>query len=132
MEKLKLVFCIQILFCLLSAGCGITKEVVLRRIVGPECTATLSQRDSGAIGRASTLVSIIYNGVPDNDTHGEIVLGLNGQYIVDMKWTGPQDLFLSCSQCSPKNVNLETVRAGDTTITYDKNLDVRAISPEAQ
>jgi hypothetical protein len=66
------------------------------------------------------------------DTHREIVLGLNGQYVVDMKWTGPQDLFLSCSQCSLKNVNFEAVRAGDTTITYDKNLDVRAISPEAQ
>jgi hypothetical protein len=126
MKKLLLMGQIGIVLCLGALGCLPSSNVVVARVVGPECTVTLSQRNSGlSTSRGSTIVSVILNGVPDNDTHGEIVLEMYGRHSVEMKWVGPRDLSLSCQQCTPKDVNFEAVKVGDLAITYDKNLDVR-------
>jgi hypothetical protein len=126
MKKSLLMAQIEIVLCLGAVGCLPSTNVVVARVVGPECTATLSQRNSGlSTSRGSTLVSVIANGVPDNDTHGEIVLEMYGAHRVEMKWTGPHNLSLVCPECDPRDVNLEAVKAGNIVISYDKSFDVR-------
>ena len=102
-----------------------SSNVVSARVVGPMYTATLSKRDSGAMSKGSTLVSVMANGVPDNATHGTIVLGIKGDWPVEMNWTSPQSLSLSCQRCSPQDVDFQAVKSGDVEITYDKGLAVR-------
>src|SRR5579883_2760695 len=85
------------ILCIATVGClPPSSNEVSARVVGPEYTATLSKRNSGAMSKGSTLVSIRANGVPDDSTHGVIVLGINGDHPVEMKWIGPHNLSLSC------------------------------------
>ena len=102
-----------------------TSNVVVGHVSGPEYIATLSKRNSGAMSRGSTLISVRLNGVPDNDTHGEIVLALYGDKPVEIKWIGPRNLALSCSSCTQRDVNDEVVKAGAILLTYDDNLRIR-------
>lgn len=111
---------ISILGCLPASS-----NVVVGHIESAENIATLSKRNSGAMSRGSTLVSVLAKGVPDNSTHGTIVLGVTGNKPVEMKWTGPRNLALSCQPCTPQDVNFEVVRTGDVTISYSQSLSVR-------
>ena len=77
------------------------------------------------MSKGSTLVSVRSNNVPGNETHGLVVLGLYGDKPVEMTWTGPHDLALSCSSCTPQDVNDEKVKAGDVVITYSGNLRIQ-------
>jgi hypothetical protein len=95
---------------------------VVAKAVGPEYTSTLSKRNSGAMSKGSTLVSLRLNTVPDNDMHGEIVLGVDGDRSIQMIWASPRSLMVSCDSCTPKDVNFEAVRAGEVTITYSQSL----------
>lgn len=112
--------CIGMLGCLPSSS-----ESVLRQASSSAYTATLSQRNMGAMSRGSTLVSLRLKGVPDSNTHGEIIFGTIWNQAVDMKWVDPKHLELSCSSCTAKDVTLEVVKAGDVLISYDDNLRVQ-------
>ena len=101
-----------------------SSEIVVRQVTSSEYTATLSKRNSGAMSKGSTLVSVRLTSVPDNDTHGLIVLDVTGDKPVEMKWIGPHSLALSCASCVPQDVNDETVKAGQIAITYSDNLRV--------
>ncbi|HTZ56718.1 MAG TPA: hypothetical protein VMB49_01410 [Acidobacteriaceae bacterium] len=118
---------IQILtICFCIVGClPSSSNVVSTRVQGSEYTATLSKRNSGAMSKGSTLVSVRANGVPDDATHGLIILGIAGDHLVEMKWIDPHNLALSCSSCAPQDVNFEAIKSGDVTISYDKGLSVR-------
>jgi len=120
--KVKVLFamCVGIAGCLLSSS-----NIVVDHVSNSEYTATLSRRNTGAMSKGSTLVSLRLNSVPDNDTHGLIVLDVFGAEPVEMKWTGLHNLALSCTSCTPQDVNGEVVKAGDVTINYDENLHVR-------
>ena len=96
--------------------------MVVRQVSSSDYTATLSKRNSGAMSRGSTLVSVRLTSVPDNDTHGEIVLDVAGDKPVEMMWISPHHLSLSCSSCVPQDVTDETVKAGEIAITYSDNL----------
>lgn len=114
------------MLCLSMVGClPASSNVVSARVASSENTATLSKRNSGAMSKGSTLVSVRANGVPDNSTHGMIVLGIIGDKPVEMKWIGPHHLALSCQPCTPQDVNFEVVKSGDITISYSDSLDVR-------
>lgn len=102
-----------------------SSNVVSARVQGVEYTATLSKRDSGAMSKGSTLVSVRANGVPDDATHGLIVLGISGDKPIEMRWIDPHSLALSCSSCAPKDVNFEAVKTGELTISYDTGLSIR-------
>jgi hypothetical protein len=116
----------MIVLCISMVGClPESSNVVVARVAGPENIATLSKRNSGAMSKGSTFVSILANGVPDNSTHGLIVLGVIGDRPVQMKWTDPHNLFLSCLPCTPQDVNFEAVKTGDLTISYGDGLYVR-------
>ncbi len=107
-------------------GClPVSSNVVVGHAESAENIATLSKRNSGAMSQGSTLVSVLAKGVPDNSTHGTIVLGVSGDRPVEMKWTGPHNLALSCQRCTPQEVNFEVVRTGDVTISYGDSLSVR-------
>jgi hypothetical protein len=109
-----------------TAGClPPSSNVVVARVSSSENTAILSKRNSGAMSKGSTLVSVRANTVPDDSTHGAIVLGLIGDRPIEMKWTSPKNLALSCQTCSPQDVDFEVVKAGDITISYSDNLRVR-------
>jgi hypothetical protein len=112
--------CVGMLGCLPSSS-----ELVLRQVSSSDYTATLSKRNSGAMSRGSTLVSVRGKAVPDNDTHGVIVFGASYGAVVDMKWIDPKHLELSCSSCTVKDVNFEVVKASDVLISYDNNLRVQ-------
>jgi hypothetical protein len=101
-----------------------SSDVICAHVVGPEYTATLSKRNSGAMSRGSTLVSVIANGVPDNATHGVVVLGISGDRSVQMQWRGPRALSLGCQQCASKDVNFQAIRAGNVTISYGDGCNV--------
>jgi hypothetical protein len=77
------------------------------------------------MSRGSTLVSLRAKGVPDNDTHGEIVFGTTWNQAIDMKWIDPKHLELTCSSCMAKDLTFEVVKAGDVLISYDNNLRVQ-------
>ena len=74
------------------------------------------------MSKGSTLVSIRLNGVPDNDTHGLIVLGLDGSKPIEMNWLDSKHLGISCPSCKSTDVNFEVVKTGDITIIYGDNL----------
>ncbi len=115
-----------VLLLLIMTGClPASSNVVSAIVVGPEYTATLSKRDSGAMSKGSTFVSVRANGVPDDSTHGLIVFGVNGNKPVEMKWIGPHNLALSCQPCISQDVNLEVVKSVDITISYSDGLRVR-------
>lgn len=117
---------ITLAFCIAAIGClPPSNNVVSARITGSEYTATLSKRNSGAMSKGSTLVSVRANGVPDDSTHGLIVLGVNGDHPIEIIWSGPRSLSISCQQCTPQDVNFEAVKSGDVTISYDNGLNVR-------
>ena len=60
-------------------GClPVSSNVVVGHVESAEYTATLSKRNSGAMSKGSTLVSVRAKGVPDDSTHGLIVLGVTG------------------------------------------------------
>ena len=101
-----------------------SSNVVNGHISNSENTATLSKRDSGAMSKGSTLVSVRPNGVPDNDTHGQIELGLIGDKGVEMKWIGPRNLSLTCATCTRQDITFEVVKSGDIVITYGDNLSI--------
>jgi hypothetical protein len=98
---------------------------VVSHIASSENIATLSKRDSGAMSRGSTLVSVRYITVPDSDTHGAIVFGANGDKDVKMVWRGPRNLLLSCPSCRQEDVNYEVVKSGDVVISYSPEISVR-------
>ena len=104
-------------------GCSPSgSSIVVSQVSSSTDTATLSKRDSGATSKGSTLVSIRLTSVPDNDTHGLIVLGIDGDKAVEMKWIDPHHLALSCGSCSPQDINFQVVKTGDIAITYDAKL----------
>ena len=111
---------------LLSANGCLPPEgnMVVSHVSNSEYIATLSKRNSGAASKGSTLVSVRLNSVPDNDTHGLIVLGVDGNKPVEMEWLGLHHLALSCSACKPEDVNDEVVKAGHIIITYSDNLRI--------
>jgi hypothetical protein len=110
---------------LLSLGLiGCSNDVVLSRAQGPQYTATVSKRNSGAMSRGSTLVSIRANSVSDDSTHGQVVFGIDGDHPIMVQWTDPHDLAVNCSSCKPEDVNFEAVKAGETTIRYGNSLQV--------
>jgi hypothetical protein len=108
----------------LSLGLIGCSSDVVNRIQGAQYTATLSKRKSGAMSRGSTLVGVLLNEVPDNSTHGQIVLGLYGDKSVGMQWKGPHELYLSCASCKPEEVDFEAVKSSEITIRYSDGLDV--------
>jgi hypothetical protein len=112
--------CISMVGCLLASS-----NVVVARVASSENTATLSKRNSGAMSKGSTLVSVRANGVPDDSSHGLIVLGITGDKPVEMKWIGPHNLALSCQSCIPQDVNFEVVKSGDVIISYSDSVSVR-------
>jgi hypothetical protein len=115
-----------VVLCITMVGClPASSNVVSARVASSENTATLSKRNSGAMSKGSTLVSVRANGVPDDSTHGLIVLGIIGDKPVEMKWIGPHSLALSCQPCTPQDVNFEVVKSGDITISYSDSLVVR-------
>ncbi len=124
MNRLPSIVVIAIIPCIGMLGCQSSSESVLRRVSSSDYTATLSQRNSGAMSRGSTLVSLIAKGVPDNDTHGEIVFSTVWNQAVDMRWIDSKHLELTCSSCEAKDVTFEVVKAGDVFISYDSNLRV--------
>ncbi len=112
--------------CIGTSGClPSSSNVVSARVVGSEYTATLSKRNGGAMGKGSTLVSVRANGVSDDATHGLIVLGINGDQLIEVRWDGPHSLSLSCQSCAPQRRQFEVVKSGAITISYDKGLNVR-------
>lgn len=124
MKKMLVMIQIAAMLCVGTVGClPSSSNIVSARVVGAEYTATLSKRNSGAMSKGSTLVSIRANHVPDDATHGLIVLGLNGDQPVEMKWNGPHSLSISCQPCTPQDVNFEAIKSGDVTISYDKGLN---------
>ena len=107
-------------------GClPVSSNVVVGHVESAEYTATLSKRNSGAMSKGSTLVSVRAKGVPDDSTQGLIVLGVTGDKLIEMRWTGPYNLVLSCQPCAPQDVNFEAVRAGDITISYGETFRIR-------
>jgi len=122
----KLTFVTPLLFATLVGvnGCLSADDVVVSRISNAGYTATLSKRDHGALSRGSTLVSIRLDYVPDNDTHGLVVLGVDGNKPIEMKWLGDRNLALNCSSCKPQDVNFQAVKAGGLVITYGASLKV--------
>jgi hypothetical protein len=115
-----------VVLCISMVGClPASSDVVSARVAGSEYTATLSRRNTGAMSKGSTLVSVRANGVPDDSKHGLIVLGISGDKPVEMKWISPHNLGLSCLPCTPQDVNFEAVKAGDITISYGDNLGTR-------
>jgi hypothetical protein len=114
---------LAILPCAGALGClPASSDVVLRHVSSSENTATLSQRNSGAMSRGSTLVSLLAKGVPDNDTHGVVVLATAWNQPVDMRWIDPKHLELTCPTCDANDVTFEAVKAGDVVISYGNNL----------
>ena len=97
-------------------------NTIEKQIFSAQYTATLSKRNSGATSRGSTLVSVRLSSVLDTDTHGLIVLGVNGNKAVEMKWIDARHLLLSCASCNPDEVNFESVKTGDVNVSYDINL----------
>jgi predicted GNAT superfamily acetyltransferase len=71
------------------------------------------------MSRGSTLVSVRPNGVRDDDTDGAVVLGLDGNHAVALKWIDAHNLAISCQDCPPQDVAFEVLKRGDITITYD-------------
>jgi hypothetical protein len=121
MKMKKILLMIQIMVLCITLGClPSSSNIVSARVASSENTATLSKRNSGAMSKGSTLVSVLANGVPDNSTDGLIVLGIIGDQPVEMKWIDPHNLALSCQQCTPQDVDFEVVKSGDITISYDK------------
>jgi hypothetical protein len=107
------------------AGClPSSSNVVVSQASNSEYTATLSNRNSGAMSRGSTLVSVRLKNVPDNDTHGLIVLDVTWNRPVEMRWIGPHNLAVSCASCTVQDVDFEVVKSGDVVITYGDNLRV--------
>jgi hypothetical protein len=105
-------------------GCGPKSEWVVGTAKSGSYTATLSKRNSGALSAGSTLVSIRLSTVPDNDTHGQIVLALLGDHEVSMVWQDEHHLVLSCASCTQKDVDDETVKAGEVIVRYGPTLAV--------
>lgn len=109
----------------MAEGCLPAKSIlVVKQISNAENTAVLSKRDSGAPSKGSTLVSVRLNSVPDNATHGAIVLGLVGDQMVEMKWISGRHLAVSCRSCTPDDVNYEVTKDGDVVVTYDSNIAI--------
>ena len=103
-------------------GCSPASEKVVRQVQSGVYTATVAERNSGAMSAGSTLVSIILSTVPDNDTHGEIVFGIRGKRNVSISWLDNRHLFVSCADCKDSDVNFEAVRTGDVSISYAAEL----------
>jgi len=104
-------------------GCMPSQSIiVVQQLSGPEYTATLSKRNSGAAGPGSTLVSVRLTSVPDNDTHGVIVLGVNGDKPIQLKWPDAHHLSLACESCKSEDVNFEATKTGDVVIEFDPHL----------
>jgi hypothetical protein len=103
-------------------GCDPCKETVVEQVSSTEYLATISKRDCGAMGRGSTLVSIRLNGVPDNDTHGGIVLGLYGNKDVHVSWRDSRELTIDCPSCRSSDVDSQTVKSAGVTIHYGSEL----------
>jgi hypothetical protein len=99
-------------------------NVVVHSVSTADYTATLSSRNSGAMSRGSTFVSLRLKNVPDNDTHGQIVFAVTWNKPVEMKWAGTHELAISCTSCTTKDVDFEAVKSGDIVITYDENLRI--------
>jgi hypothetical protein len=97
-------------------------NVVMHSISTADYTATLSSRNSGAMSRGSTFVSLRLKNVSDNDTHGQIVFAATWNKPVEMKWVGTHELAISCASCTTKDVDFEAVKSGDIVISYDENL----------
>ncbi len=106
----------------LSVGCQ--SVIVGKQLASPEYTATIVKRDSGAMSRGSTIVSVRLTSVPDNATHGTGVLDVFGDQTVDIRWRDPRHLFVSCKSCRPRDINFEAVKSGEVYISYDKNLTI--------
>jgi len=124
-KRTTLIFATAIAMGTSMIGClPSSSNIVVAQVVGPEYTATISKRNSGAMSKGSTLVSLRLNTVPDNDTHGEIVLGIAGDRSIQLTWASPQSLVVSCDSCAPQDVNFEAVKAGGVVITYSQNLAV--------
>jgi hypothetical protein len=74
------------------------------------------------MSRGSTLVSIRLKGVPDNEAHGSVVLGLYGDKDVQVSWQNSRGLTIACASCKPSDVNFQAVRSGDVVISYGSEL----------
>ena len=107
-------------------GCMPSQSIiVVQQLSGSEYTATLSKRNSGAAGPGSTLVSVRLTGVPDNETHGVIVLGISGDKPIQLKWIDAHHLSLACESCKAEDVNFEATKTGDVIVGFDPHLSVQ-------
>ena len=103
-------------------GCSPCKESIEGQYSSADYLATISKRDCGAMGTGSTLVSIRLKGVPDNDTHGLVVLGLYGNKNVQVNWRDSHDLTIACPSCRSSDVRSQMVKAAGVTIRYESEL----------
>jgi hypothetical protein len=65
------------------------------------------------------------NGVHDDSTHGLIILEVQGDKPVIMKWAGPHDLSLSCESCTQQEVDFEAIKCSDILIRYAGGLAIK-------
>jgi hypothetical protein len=99
-------------------GCSPCKENVVGHVFSEEYVATLSKRDCGAMSGGSTLVSVRFKSVPDNDTHGVIIFALRGDRNIQMTWKDAHNLVLDCFSCTQNEVTFKAVKSGDVVISY--------------
>lgn len=102
-----------------------SSNVIISHVSTAENIATLSKRDSGAMSKGSTLVSVRSNRVPDNDTHGLVVFQVVGDRPIEIKWLSAHNLAISCASCTSQDVSFEVVKSDDLIISYSNNLAIR-------
>lgn len=106
-------------------GCLSRPNEIVSQVSTTNYIATLSRRDIGTVRNGLTLVSLRASGVPDSDTHGLIILQVNGNQSIQMKWIGVHQLEVSCATCTQEDVSFEVVKSDNPVIKYDDNLLVR-------
>jgi hypothetical protein len=104
---------------ILASGCWACKAVVVGRVSSTENIATLSERDCGAMGRGSTLLSVRHLNVPDNDTHGVVVFAVSGVRKMEFNWRDARTLAVKCDACAEGEINFKAVKSGDVEIVYE-------------
>ena len=109
---------------LFNSGCFAGGNSLSSKTRGPEFTASLSKRDSGATSRGSTFVSIVADGVPDDSTHGVIVFSVSRNQDVQERWLDAHHLEVTCSLCKWEDITLETLLVSKVVIVYGANLSM--------
>jgi hypothetical protein len=84
---------------------------------GGELTARQSERNCGATTDYSSVVNL-QNSSETFDPDEGVIFVARGRQDISVKWTGKQELLVSCPSCSRKNIFREVSVIGDIDVSY--------------